>query len=209
MAKKSKNINKDVQKIRQYIFIDILLIIIAIFLFDTLGFINIKEIVTPIVSSIPGLDKINSGNVEDPYLLSREEHKKESYTLKIREEKLKQKEEDLKVKESELMSKIESLKSEKEDLKKEKENLKLQRNEYNDYKKNIAKQAEYIESMRPEDSVARLKEMDDLTVIDIFREMDNRAKQEGRQSIVSYLLSLLDPKRSAIIQKKMLLNEEE
>jgi hypothetical protein len=46
--------------------------------------------------------------------------------------------------------------------------------------------------------------MDDMTVIDILREMEKQSQIEGTQSLVSYLLSLMDPKRASVIQKKML-----
>jgi hypothetical protein len=39
--------------------------------------------------------------------------------------------------------------------------------------------------------------------------MERRAQTEGRTSIVSYLLSLMEPKRASIIQKKMMRLERE
>ena len=52
-------------------------------------------------------------------------------------------------------------------------------------------------------------EMDDFTIIDIFREMERRATQEGSVSMVSRLLSLLPADRASTIQRKMLYGEGE
>jgi len=201
----SEDLNK---KLRFYLLLNVMLVIMALFLFDLMGILNIRRIFLPVVSSLPLVGKLAIENVEDPLLLNREEKKKEEYSLSVWEDKLKEREKTIAAKEAELKSKEESLASEREEIQLMVAEFEKSKNEYANYKKNVIQQAIYIESMPPKEAVARLKEMDDMIVIDIFREMERRAQSEGRNSIVPYLLSLLEPKRASVIQKKMMLQEE-
>lgn len=197
------------RKIRLYIFLDILLVVAGLFLLDTFGVISVEKVLYPLIDRVPGLNKVLPVNMEDPYLLSREERKKESYTLKMWEEELGKRGLELKSLEQDLSTRESELKEEKDSLKKAREDFALRQKEYSDYKKNVEQQALYIEAMPPEDAVARLTEMDDLTVIDILRQMEVTARQEGRVSIVAYLLSLIEPQRASRIQRKMLNMEDD
>lgn len=206
---KEKPVSEDLnKKLRFYLLLNVMLVIMALFLFDLMGILNIRRIFLPVVSSLPLVGKLAIENVEDPLLLNREEKKKEEYSLSVWEDKLKEREKTIAAKEAELKSKEESLASEREEIQLMVAEFEKSKNEYANYKKNVIQQAIYIESMPPKEAVARLKEMDDMIVIDIFREMERRAQSEGRNSIVPYLLSLLEPKRASVIQKKMMLQEE-
>ena len=88
-------------------------------------------------------------------------------------------------------------------LEEEKKVLSERLNEYDNYSENIGRQAEYFVSMPPKAAVERLAGLDDLLVIDILRRIDRSAEEEGRQSVVPYYLSLMDPGRAAVIQRKM------
>jgi flagellar protein FlbB len=82
--------------------------------------------------------------------------------------------------------------------------LSEEKRQYDNYRDNIATQAEYFVGMPPRKAVERLQEMDDLLVIDILREIDHRAEETGSQSIVPYFLSLMEPpEKAAAIQRKM------
>ncbi|GEM_PF-426380 len=196
------------KRIRNFVLMNLVGIMVALALLDSVGVINVRRLLMPVTSHIPGLGKTAVVNAEDPFLLSREERKKEQYTLQVLENNLKKKEEELKIKEIELKTAESRLADERDALVAMRKDFEVKKNEYSDYRKNIIQQAKYIESMRPKDSVARLEEMDDMTVIDILREMEKQSGMEGRQSIVSYILSLMDPKRSSVIQKKMLNMQE-
>jgi len=196
------------RKLRLYVILNIGLVVIALLLLDTFGLLNLKRVFMPLMSSVPVLNRLVPQNVEDPYLLSREERKKEQYTLKVWEDNLKAKQQEIDSRSEELSSLEQKLTDEKDEIKMMVKAFQDQKNEYNNYKKNVVQQARYIESMRPEDAVVRLQEMDDLTVIDILREIETAAQREGRTSIVSYLLSLIEPKRASRIQRKMLNMED-
>ena len=77
------------------------------------------------------------------------------------------------------------------------------------YDKLVEQQAVYLVSMQPKDAVARLSKMDDLLIIDIFKAIEKKASDEGTQSIVPYFLSLMDPERASVIQRKMTVVEED
>ena len=205
MLQANAELNK---RIRSFVMLNLAGIIIILALLDSVGAINIKRILVPILANIPGAGNVAVANVEDPYLLSREERKKEHYTLKVLEENLKKKEEELKIRDTELKTTESRLADERDSLEAMRKDFDAKKNEYQNVKKNIVQQAKYFASMRPEDSVARLQAMDDMTVIDILREMEKQSQIEGTQSLVSYLLSLMDPKRSSVIQKKMLNMEQ-
>jgi flagellar protein FlbB len=51
--------------------------------------------------------------------------------------------------------------------------------------------------------VGIISAMDDQDVIDVLRKTEEIAQAEGTSSIVSYWLSLMDPKRAADLQRKM------
>ena len=57
--------------------------------------------------------------------------------------------------------------------------------------------------MPPDKAVEILKALDDQSVIDILRKVEELAKAAGTDSVVSYWLSLMPPARSADIQRKM------
>jgi flagellar protein FlbB len=195
-------------KIKNYIFLNVLLILAGLVLFNMLGLIDLRKVFLPLLSRTPAFNKVLNAGAEDPYLLSKAERTKEVYTLRVLEDSLKEKEKTLKEKETSLKTLEDKLASDRDEIELLRKDFEDKKNAYNNYKKNIGQQAVYIEGMRPEDAVARLQEMDDMTVVDIFREMETRAQAEGRTSTVSYLLSLFNPKRASVLQKKMLHMDE-
>jgi hypothetical protein len=205
MMQANAELNK---RIRNFVMLNLAGLVIVLALLDSVGVINVKRFLVPVMAYIPGAGKGAVSNVEDPYLLSREERKKEHYTLKVLEENLKKKEEELKIRDTELKTMESRLADERDSLEALRKDFDNKKNEYKDFKKNIVQQAKYFAAMRPQDSVERLQAMDDMTVIDILREMEKQSQIEGTQSLVSYLLSLMDPKRSSVIQKKMLNMEQ-
>jgi len=74
---------------------------------------------------------------------------------------------------------------------------------YDNYKDNVRKQAQYFTSMPPKAAVDRLAKLDELLAIDILRQIDRTAEEQGKASIVPYFLSLMDPEKAASIQRKM------
>jgi flagellar protein FlbB len=80
-------------------------------------------------------------------------------------------------------------------------NQSLQR--YDNRKANVEQNARYLTGMPPADAVEILVAMDDQTVIDILRAVEELAASSGEASVVAYWLSLMPAERSADIQRKM------
>lgn len=185
------------------IIVNILLILLGVYWLEYLGILNIKNAMYPFLLEIPVVNKIMPGSVEDPYLIQRMEWKKKLVVLKSYESELEVKKKELDEKENELKNQLESLKEERASIKKKEELLEKKQVKYDDYKKNVDKQADYFTQMPPEKAVSILNNMDDLLVIDILRRIEEKAAAEDVSSIVPYLLTLMDAERASKIQRKM------
>ncbi len=173
---------------------------LSLYILDMLQIIDYKQI----LSSVPFIREAYAVKIEDPYLLEKLELEKKEQIL---DEKIRNFESDKKKLEEETRNIL----IEKENVAKERENT---RNMIDNFEKEKAKketydvqvdqQAAWIEGMPPQNAVKILEKQDDMFIIDILKRMETRATETGRQSIVSYLLSLMDPEQSARIQRKML-----
>ena len=76
--------------------------------------------------------------------------------------------------------------------------------QYDDKNVNIEQIAANLNGMRPEAAVNILVAMDDQTVIDVLRKVEEIAARNGTSSMGSYWLSLMPAERAAEIQRKML-----
>ena len=76
--------------------------------------------------------------------------------------------------------------------------------QYDDKNINIEQIALNLNGMQPLAAVNILIAMDDQTVIDVLRKVEEIAKRSGSSSMGSYWLSLMPPDRAAEIQRKML-----
>ena len=79
---------------------------------------------------------------------------------------------------------------------------------YDDKNVNVEQIANNLNGMRPEAAVDILTAMDDQTVIDVLRKVEELAKASGSASMGSYWLSLMEPSRAAEIQRKMISKPE-
>ena len=191
------------------VLIVLFLIVACFFWLDYLGLLSFNRDVMPVIAKIPGMGYVLPKRTEDPYLLAREEEKKLEYIKQIEWEKLREKEEQLNEMKMKLEEKEKEL-AEQQDRIKEKEKKIDDKYKVNEsYKEKVMQQATYLIGMKPEDAVQRIANLEDLLVIDIFRAIEKKAQTEGSQSIVPYFLSLMDPKRSSVIQRKMTVVEED
>ncbi|MBN1899275.1 MAG: hypothetical protein JW827_10890 [Spirochaetes bacterium] len=210
LFKRKKKI-KDIlnRKLINLTFLNIFLVLSGLLWIDYLGLINIKKSLYPTLSKIPPFGYLVPRRTEDPYLLNREERRKQEIAQKIEWEKIKGLEEKLKEKESQLLEKEQSLVELEKSLKNRETELDKKYKDKENYKDKISLQAKYITSMVPKEAVKRLEQMDDRLVIDIFRQIESDAQAEGKQSLVPYLLSLMDAEKAAVIQRKMTVVEED
>jgi len=186
----------------------LLLFILALILggtywFDYLGLLDYKKVVGPFSKYFPAFMQKGEVTKEDHFLLEKELLKKKENILEAKNKELELKVDDLKKKELELKEKENRLVEEKERLEEEKKLLSEKLNEYDNYKENIKTQAKYFTNMPPKEAVERFSKLGDLLAIDILRQIDKNAEEEGKISMVPYYLSLMDPERAATIQRKM------
>lgn len=180
--------------------INLTLAFISLYILDFLQIIDYRQI----LQRIPGARAVYKVKIEDPYLLERVELEKK---WEILNEKTKNYEED----------KLE-LETQKRELELEGEKLELERKKIeqmiidrdtelsnaNAYDKRVAQVARQIENMPPQAAVKILSQQEDLMIIDIFKKIEDLAKEAGTMSQVPYYLSLMDKEQAARVQRKML-----
>ncbi len=195
-----------IRNLLKILFLLFLILVIAlggIYWFDHLGLIDYKKVVGPFERYLPAFMKRGEVVEEDPFLLEREFIGKKEEVLLAKTMELEDRKQEIEERELTLSETEARLREETKRLEEEKKVLSEKLREYDNYRENIRKQAEYFTSMPPESAVERLTQLDDLLVIDILRQIDKDAEEEGRLSIVPYFLSLMDPSKAAVIQRKM------
>lgn len=187
------------------IFLLLLILVImfgGIFWFDHLGLINYRRIIKPYDKYLPSFMK-RGEPAEDLLLLEKEFLNKREEIMRVQIKELELKEQELETRELALKEKETKLKEDMTNVEEEKKVLSEKLREYDNYRDNIKKQAEYFTNMPPPAAVERLSQFDDLLAIDILRQIDKTAEEAGRMSVVPYFLSLMDPEKAATIQRKM------
>ncbi|MBU1078163.1 MAG: hypothetical protein KKH98_12775 [Spirochaetes bacterium] len=209
MIKRKKTRSEIDKRLINLVVLNIFLIASGILWLDYMGLINFKEGVFPTLAKIPGFNFILPKRLEDPLLLAKEEYRKQELVKKMEWDQLKDKQEKLEVLKTELEEKENSLKEQSDRVKEKELELDKKYSDQDNYRDRIGQQAKYFVSMRPEDAVNRLSNMDDLLVIDILKAIEKKALEEGKQSIVPYFLSLMTPEKASVIQRKMTIVEED
>jgi len=133
---------------------------------------------------------------DEPSLVEREEFEKQKSRLQERIEDLDRREALLTEREKQLEGEEEKLRDARQGLDVEKKKLHAERNRYAGYTRNVKDLAGKITSMPPEESVKIMEKWEDTLVIDVLRQIDEDAREQGRMSISPYLITLL-PKEKA------------
>lgn len=174
---------------------------LLLFVLNTIGVVRLGDYFTFMIDDNPVLTE----DLDYPTEVEKLEMKK-------REEKLIEKEEELSLREAQLeevQGEIGTREKEIEELKKnileERERLKLMTSDWMDRKKKIEDLASKVTSMPPEKAQEMMERWRDFDIIDVMRQIDKAAEQEGVPSITPYLLTLFTPERRAEITRKMLL----
>ncbi len=185
----------------------ILILLIAVLIlggliwFDYLGLIDARQSIAP-VFRVLGLGREEVA-AEDSFLLDRERLNMQIEALSIRSQDLDNREQAIKAGEEELNQMIEQLK-EREQAQDDREKVFNERLEaFENRRVNLKQNAVYLVGMPPEKAKDILLEMEDQDIIDIFRIAEEQAREAGELSLVSYWLSLMPPKRAAVLQRKM------
>lgn len=175
--------------------------------FDYLGVIHMKFLFSPLYTAM-GKDPQTSvtATSTNPIVLDLDQDRinKQREAIELRIEELDRRESEISQKEK-LNEQIASELTNREKSQEEREKTFNQTvKQYDDKNVNIEQIAANLNGMRPEAAVNILIAMDDQTVIDVLRKVEEIAARTGTSSMGSYWLSLMPADRAAEIQRKML-----
>jgi flagellar protein FlbB len=180
------------------------LVVGGIVWFDYIGLIDAKDALAPAYRLL-GIKTRTAAPAPPtaPALLEEERYAKRLEAIQARSEELDQREGGIQKKDSEISQKAQELDDRGKALDDQEKSFNDKVKQYENRKANIDQNAQYLVGMPPAKAEDILKAMDDETVIDIFRAVEDRAKAAGTASLVSVWLSGLPPDRSATLQRKM------
>lgn len=198
-------------KIILMIIIILILVVGGLLWFDFLGLIHVKTLFSPVFkamgkdpqtsTTIVSSDALTSNLDEDRVMKQREANE-------IREEELDKRETDIISLENQNAQIATELGEREKNLEEREKTFNLTLKQYDDKDRNIEQIANNLNGMRPEAAVAILVSLDDQTVIDVLRKVEEIASASGSSSMGAYWLSLMPPQRAAEIQRKMVRKPE-
>lgn len=174
--------------------------------FDFIGLIEAKSILAPAYRLLGiGVRSEAAVRADHPQLLEEERFAKRMEALQVRSEELDARENELKKRDDSLSQRVQELEDRGKAIEDKEKSFNDRVKQYENRKANIDQNAEYLTGMNPDQAVKILAAMEDQTIIDIFRAVEEKAKAEGVASLVSVWLSRMPAERSAAIQRKMAL----
>ena len=195
----------------------VLLIIILILLvggllwFDFLGVLNVKSVFSPLYKMMGKTPQTSTTVTQSKPLVSNLDEdrlRKQREANDLFKEELDKREQDILALENQ-NAQIAAELSEREKNQEEREKtFNLTVKKYDDKNINVEQIARNLNGMRPQAAVDILVAMDDQTVIDVLRKVEEIAAAEGTSSMGSYWLSLMPSDRAAQIQRKMISKPE-
>lgn len=175
--------------------------------FDYLGVVHMKSVFSPlykILGKEPQTSVTATASKPIAADLDQDRINSQREAIDLRMEELDKRESEI-VQKEKLNEQIASELSNREKSQEEREKTFNQTlKKYDDKNVNIEQIAANLNGMRPEAAVNILVAMDDQTVIDVLRKVEEIAARNGTSSMGSYWLSLMPAGRAAEIQRKML-----
>lgn len=175
--------------------------------FDYLGVVRVKTVFTPLyklMGKTPQPSETASSSKPIFGDIDQERLNRQRESLDLYKEELDRREAEISQKEK-LNEQIAAELANREKSQEEREKTFNQMvKQYDDKNINIEQIALNLNGMQPSAAVNILIAMDDQTVIDVLRKVEEIAKRSGSSSMGSYWLSLMPPDRAAEIQRKML-----
>lgn len=187
----------------------LLLLLIAVLIvggaiwFDYLGVIDAKEQLSPVTSLLGIKSPEVLEEVSQPIVLDRERMNMQIEALNLLRDELAKREAAVDLAEAEILQKQTELDEKEKALVEKEKSINDALNRYNNKQTNLEQNARYLEGMPPEDAVSIMMNMENLDVVDVLRTAERLAQEEGRNSLVSYWISLMTPEKGAAIQKLM------
>lgn len=195
----------------------VLIIIILILLmggllwFDYLGVVHVKSVFSPMYKILKKSPQTSITATQSKPLvanLDEDRIRKQREANEIFKEELDKREADIVALEN-LNAQIAAELAEREKNQEDREKtFNLTVKKYDDKNKNVEQIANNLNGMTPNAAVAILVALDDQTVIDVLRKVEEIAAATGSSSMGSYWLSLMPSERAAEIQRKMISKPE-
>jgi flagellar protein FlbB len=175
--------------------------------FDYLNIIDAKTVLAPVYEHIPFIGKKGrtqpAAEPDEILSLDAERLAVRLEALELRNMGMDVFQRDLDSRYNEIIRMAQEQEKRQKDLEEQEISLRAQAADAENKDNNVDWNARNMVGMPPREAVAILAEMDDQDVIDILRKTEDNARAAGTNSIVSYWLSLMDPKRAAELQRKM------
>lgn len=189
--------------------IALLMLIVAIaigglFWFDYLGIVDAKALFSPALKLLKLPTRAGQAiDADSPTLLDDERWAKQLEAVESMRQDLAAREAAAVEKEASIVAMSQELEDRQSALAEQEKSFNSLTQRYDDRRANVEQNARYLTGMPPADAVDILVAMDDQTVIDVLRAVEELAAASGESSVVAYWLSLMPAARSAEIQRKM------
>ncbi len=198
---------------KTFVLLIILLILIAggLLIFNSLGVVHVNTLFSPVMKILKkDVQTSTTATQSNPLVANRDEERilKQRESLDLFKEELDKREADIQASEVQYQQIATELAERERNLEEKENTFKQKQEQAEDKNKNIEQIANNLNGMRPEAAVDILSSMDDQMVIDVLRKVEELAAADGSSSLGSYWLSLMDPKRAAEIQRKMVSKPE-
>ena len=189
----------------------IILVLGGLLWFDFLGLIHVKSVFAPVYKVLNKTPQTSITSTQSkPLTANLDEDRliKQREALDIFKQELDKRESDIEAVDTQ-NEQVSAELAEREKNQEEREKTFNQTvKKYDDKNINVEQIANNLNGMRPQAAVDILIAMDDQTVIDVLRKVEEIALEEGKSSQGSYWLSLMKPERAADIQRKMISKPE-
>lgn len=184
--------------------VNIIIIIGGLVWFDYLGLLDLKNVFGPVYRLVGIQARRPSGYPSDsPTLLDDERYAKQLAAIESGRQEVAERERAVSAAETEVARKLQELTDREKTLSDREISFNETLRAYENKKANLEQNARYLTGMRPEQAVAILNAMDDQSVIDTLRTVEEIATRDGTGSMVADWLSRMKPDRAAAIQRKM------
>lgn len=191
----------------------VLIIIILILLIggalwlDYLDVISVKKTFAPLYTVLGKTPQTSTTATQSrPLVANLDEDRlaKIQESLLLQAETLDKRESDIAIRETQLEQTAQELSEREKNQEEREKTFNLTVKKYDDKNVNVEQIATNLNGMAPRNAVDILVAMDDQTVIDVLRKVEEIAKANGTSSMGSYWLSLMPSERAAEIQRKMI-----
>lgn len=192
-------------KIRVFYLILLIFFLLAIgfFLFDYYQLLDADEIF-PFLAKKPA---VVNWDQESPTEVEKMEIEKARERLVEEMAEIEKIRSELQTQKEKLDTEAQSLEEMRKGIKEKEKQLLEEKKEEESRQNKLKVLASKVGNMRPLDAIGMLEYWPDQDIIDVFKQMDKDAEEEGRPTITNYLLTLFDSKRRSVIANKWLDSE--